>query len=91
MEIATYISLGAVLISFIGLMLSGRKETRQDAAEMAEIKTCLSNIQNGVDDIRVEMRSHRERLNALEVKLAAVEASDKSAHHRLDTLEGKIS
>ena len=91
MEPGFYISLGAVLISFIGLILSSRKDTREDAAGTARMETMLNNIQNGVDDIRVEMRSHRERLNALEVKLAAVEASDKSAHHRLDTLEGKIS
>jgi hypothetical protein len=89
METGTWIALAAVLISVVGLLLSSRKDTRQDAAEMAEIKTSLNNIQNGVDDIRVEMRSHRERLNALEVKLAAVEASDKSAHHRLYTLEAK--
>lgn len=89
METGTWIALAAVLISVVGLLLSSRKDTRQDAAEMAEIKTSLNNIQNGVDDIRVEMRSHRERLNALEVKVAAVEASDKSAHHRIDTLEAK--
>ena len=90
METGTWIALGAVLISLVGLILSSRKETRQDAAGTARMETKLDTIAAGVEDIRVEMRSHRERITAIEVKLAAVESSDKSAHHRIDGLEAKI-
>lgn len=89
MDIGIYISLGAVLISFIGLVLSGRKTTREDAAQAAKLDAQLSSISAGVEDIRVEIRSTRERLNNISERLSAVESSCKSAHHRLDMLEGK--
>lgn len=90
MDIGIYISLGAVLISFIGLVLSGRKTTRDDAAQAAKLDAQLSSISAGVEDIRVEIRSTRERLNNISERLSAAESSCKSAHHRLDMLEGKF-
>ena len=87
MEPGVYISLGAVLISLVGLIMSSRKETRQDAAGTARVETKLDGIASGVEDIRVEMRSTRERVNGLSERVSAVESSCKSAHHRLDQLE----
>jgi len=89
MDIGIYISLGAVVISFVGLVLSGRKTTREDAAQGAKLDAQLSSIAGGVEDIRVEIRSTRERLNGISERLSAVESSCKSAHHRLDMMEGK--
>lgn len=89
MDMGTYIALGAVLVSVVGLLLSTRKDTRQDAAGTARMETKLDNISNGVEDIRVEMRTTRERVNGLSERLSAVENSCKSAHHRLDMMEGK--
>ncbi len=88
MEPGIYISLGAVLISLVGLILSGRKTTREDAAQAAKLDAQLNAISSGVEDIRVEIRSTRERLNGLSERLSAVESSCKSAHHRLDMMEG---
>lgn len=89
MDIGVYISLGAVLISFIGLVLSGRKTTREDAAAEAKLDAQLANIAGGVEEIRVEIRSTRDRLNSISERLSAVESSCKSANHRLDMMEGK--
>ena len=91
METATIISLCAVAVSFLGLILNSRKETRQDAASTAEMKATLGNISNGVEDIRVELRTMRGRVDGLAERLSAVESSCKSAHHRLDTLQHRIS
>ena len=89
MDLGVYISIGAVIISFIGLMLSGRKTTREDAAQSAKLEAQLAGIASGVEDIRVEMRATRERLNGLSERMSAVEASCKSAHHRLDQMEAR--
>ena len=89
MDLGVYISIGAVAISFIGLMLTSRKTTRDDAAASARLDTQLANIASGVEDIRVEMRSTRERLNGISERLSAVESSCKSAHHRLDQMEAQ--
>jgi hypothetical protein len=87
MDLGVYISLGAVVISFIGLMLNSRKTTRDDAAASARLDTQLANIASGVEDIRVEMRTTRDRLNGISERLSAVESSCKAAHHRLDQME----
>lgn len=89
MDTGTMIALGAVLVSIIGLLLSTRKDTRQDAAGTARMETKIDGIATGVEDIRVEMRTTRERVNGLSERLSAVESSCKSAHHRLDQLEAR--
>lgn len=89
METGTVISLAAVLISFVALILNGKKETKSDAAAMARIETSLNTLNSGVNDIRVDLRSMRDSLNDHSERLARVEARAESNTHRLDTLEGK--
>lgn len=93
MEISTIISLSAVLLSVISLLLKSHKESSEDnaedAASMARIVAKLDSIASGVDDIRVDMRAMRDRLQNFGERLTAVEESAKSAHHRLDMLEGR--
>lgn len=86
MDISAILSLAAVAVSLVGLLLSARKTSRDDAAGNAEVKTMLGSISSGVEDIRVEMRTMRGRVDGLAERLSAVESSCKSAHHRLDQL-----
>lgn len=87
METGTLISLAAVLISFIALVLNGRKDTRSDAATNAIIQTKLDNLINGVDDIRVELRAMKDKISDHGERLAKVEARAASNSSRLDVLE----
>ena len=89
MEIGVVISIAAVLISLIGLMINGRKDTRSDAAANAIVQTKLDSLITGVDDIRIEMRAMRETLSDHGERLAKLEARAASNTHRLDALEGK--
>ena len=89
METSTLIALGALLISFIGLILNSRKDTRSEAATNAITQTKLDNLIAGVTDIRVEVRSMRDSINDHSERLAKVEARAESNTHRLDTIEGK--
>lgn len=88
METSTILSAAAVLISLIGLLLNGRKGTRDDAAGTARLEAKLDSISAGVEDIRVETRTTRSRVDALSERVAAVESSCRSAHHRLDQMQG---
>ena len=90
MDIGVIISLAAVLISVLSLLLNGRKDVREDAAGTARLEAKLDSISGGVEDIRVEMRSMRGRMDGLAERLSAVEASCKAAHHRLDQIAGTI-
>ena len=87
MDHTMLLSAAAVLISLVGLMLSGRRETRNDAAGSAIIQAKLDSLITGVDDIRVEMRTMRETLGDHGERLARVEARAASNTHRLDALD----
>lgn len=93
MEISTMISLGAVILSLISILLKNRRDSNEDTAEeaanTARITAKLDSIASGVDDIRVDMRAMRDRLQNFGERLTAVEQSCKSAHHRLDLIEGR--
>lgn len=84
MELGVAISIGAVLISFVGLILTSRKTTREDASELAEMKTLLSTINAGVTDIRVKIESMRDKLEELGREVSALKA-------RVDILEGRAT
>ena len=86
METSTILSAAAVLIALVGLIFTSRRDTRQDAAGSARLEAKLDNISAGVEDIRVEMRGMRGRIDTLSERLSAVESSCKSAHHRLDQM-----
>ncbi len=87
MDITIILSMAAVLISLVGLLLNGRKDTRTDAATSARVEATLGNISNGVEDIRVEMRTMRSKLDDHGERLARVEARAASNTHRLDALD----
>ena len=89
MEPGTVVSICAMVIALLGLLLNSRKETRTEAASMAEIKTGLNTVNNGVNEIRVELRSIRDSLNEHTDRLARVETMAENNSHRLDALEGK--
>ena len=86
METSTILSAAAVLIALVGLIFTSRRDTRQDAAGSASLEAKLDNISGGVEEIRVEMRGMRGRIDTLSERLSAVESSCKSAHHRLDQM-----
>ena len=81
------ISLAAVAVSAAGLLLSQRKDTRRDAAASARLDAKLDGIAAGVEDIRVETRITRDRVDDLSQRLSRAEESCKSAHRRLDKME----
>ena len=87
MDTSVIISLAAVLVSIISLILNVRKGTREDAAGTARLEAKLDSISSGVEDIRVETRAMRGRVDGLAERVSAVESSCQSAHHRLDQLQ----
>lgn len=86
MKTELLVALGGFLVAFVTLLLSARKDTRGDAANQAQTMAKLDSIAGGVDDIRVEQRAMRERLDGYAERLARAEGSVKSAHHRLDQI-----
>lgn len=90
----------SLLISFLSLCVAGvvmittvfRNKATDDKKEASETTTLivkLENINNGVNEIKSDMRNMRDDIQDLRDRLIIVEQSTKSAHHRLNTIEGK--
>jgi len=79
----------AAAISGIVLGWLGRSRTvRQDGAADGELRASVNYIRQAVDDMRVEIRLMRQDYADLVERVARVEESAKSAHRRIDRLEG---
>ena len=46
-------------------------------------------LKETIDEMRAEMKEGREQRQEIEVHLAEVDQSVRSAHHRIDALEGR--
>jgi len=76
----TIIALLALLFSILGFALNSKKETKTDAAALAEIKAGLNSANAGINDLRVDIRSmrdsigdHGERISQLEGRVTLLE------------------
>ena len=78
--------LGAV-ISYATFSRSKGKDDRSDGQQICTVLTELGYIKSNTDEIKTEQREQRKTNTEVEGRLAAVEASAKSAHHRIDHLE----
>lgn len=89
-----------ILISFLSLCVAAgvalintkrnrSTDDRKEASEMTTLIVKLENINNGVNEIKSDMRNMRNDIQDLRDRLIIVEQSTKSAHHRLDSLDGK--
>ena len=80
METTTIISLLALGVAALSLILNSKKETKSDAAALAEIKAGLNSANAGITDLRVDIRGmrdsigdHGERISQLEGRVTLLE------------------
>ena len=94
---ATYIT---ILISVLALSFSiymgvrnNRKEDDKDIADKVARDTIinckLDEISSDVKDVKFDMSTTKKKVEDIDKRLVVVEQSTKSAHHRIDRLEGK--
>jgi F0F1-type ATP synthase membrane subunit b/b' len=53
------------------------------------LNSAIESLHEAVKELRQEIRLGEERRHEMELKLADVEARARSAHHRIDGLEGR--
>ena len=92
-DVPILISVLGLFVSIMVFLTSSRRNKKTDdqreASEMTTLIVKLENIGNGVNEIKSDMRNMRNDIQDLRDRLIIVEQSTKSAHHRLDGLEGK--
>lgn len=79
----------AAAVAVKNIKRSNASDNRQEAANLTTLIVKLENISDGVNEIKSDMRNMKSDIQDLRDRLIRLEQSDKSAHHRLDTLESK--
>lgn len=78
--------LGAVL-GYVAFLRNAKSDSKADGKQDGTILTELGYIKGGIDEIKAEQREQRQTNTEVLSRLASVESSVKSAHHRLDRIE----
>lgn len=90
-----YISIAllcALVGGIIGIITFSRNKSKDDRSEgqqSGQMLTELGYIKSGIDDIKTEQREQRRINTETATELAAVKASAKQAHLRIDRIEGR--
>ena len=79
----------AAIVGFTNLRRNRSADDQRDAAEMTTVIVKLETISTGVAEIKADMRNLQTSQQELRDRLIICEQSTKSAHHRIDTLEGQ--
>ena len=82
------LSAAGVIVALITNLRGMRARDEHKAAELSEMRSDIKHIRGQVDKNDVLMADVREQLNAVKNRLTRVDYSAKSAHKRLDKLEG---
>lgn len=88
MTITALISAVAAISGIVLGWLGRARTVRKDGAQDGELRASVNYIRQGVDDLRVEIRLMRQDYADLVERVVRVEESAKSAHRRIDRLEG---
>ena len=81
-----------MVITYFTFMRGRDKNIKTDAQENAKISTKLDHISQGVDTIRIDLKSNEKEINRVAERVTRVEESSRSAHKRIDKLErGEIN
>ena len=92
-EVTILVSIVSVAFAiYFGLKSNRRsdvKEIEERVARDTTLNIKLDDISGDVKDIKYEMSETKRKVNELDIKFAKVDQSVKSAHHRIDKIEGK--
>ncbi len=88
----------SVLIGFVSSALGmglgylnwrriSNKDIQIDATGNGELRSDVSYIKRGIDDIKVDMKVTEKRVGDLCERVTRVEESTKQAHHRIDDIK----
>lgn len=90
MSIITIISVAFAI--YFGVNNAKRNKSQDDKSDAALLTTLNVNqnvMQKSLDEIKFDVKGIRAESQDMRIKITALEQSCKSAHKRLDTLEGK--
>ncbi len=88
-SIALICTIGGAIISFFTFQRNKTNDIRCDTREDAQTKAKLDYIASAVDEIRLDNKARDREMTEINSRLIRVEESCKSAHKRIDGIEGE--
>ena len=82
-------TLCAIVFGYLAFVRNRDKDKETDVKHDATVLTEIGYIKANTDEIKNEQREQRKINTEFATKLAAVEASAKQAHLRIDRIEGR--
>ncbi len=80
-------TLVGALLGYLGYKRNATNDIKEESSSQTEFKMQLNYISRGVDDIKLDMKMQDKKINDVIERVAKVEESTKSAHHRIDNFE----
>ena len=77
------------IVAIITLAKNTKKDSDKEIEQRATMTADLKYIRDGLDTIKVDNRTIQRDVGDLKVKVIEIEAGVKSAHKRLDDMQGK--
>lgn len=86
-----------ILCSVVGTILGviaalnyAKKDTKEETQCTTRLESKIDYAARGIDDIKLDNKEQSRQLNNMNDRLIVVEESTKSAHKRMDKLEGDV-
>ena len=79
----------AVVVAVTNIKRSNAHDSHREASDLTTLIVKLENINEGINEIKSEMRNMKNDIQDLRDRLIIVEQSVKCAHHRIDTINSK--
>lgn len=78
----------AIIVAITSIRRGNSADDKQSASQITTLIVKLENIADGVNEIKSDMRNVKNDVQDLRDRLIIVEQSCKSAHHRIDGIDG---
>ena len=82
MDVVNALAAATVVLSFVCGVFS--------FVILRPLNTAISELRDTIKELRKDVYTNEERRHDLEIKVAEVDQSARSAHHRIDTLQEKV-
>lgn len=79
----------SAVVGLSGLRRNAKHDDKQDASNQAAVLVKLETITSTLAEVKADTRSTRDDMQMIRERLTIVEQSVKSAHHRIDAIDGK--
>ncbi|CEQ08655.1 hypothetical protein UT300013_09250 [Paraclostridium sordellii] len=87
-EVTVICTIIGAIIGYMSYQKKNEHDIEDDASQKTVVATKLDYISKGVDDIRLDIKAQDTKISGVIERLIKVEESTKSAHHRIDNIQG---